>query len=1184
MSIAVQHKVSRISRALLSSLIALIAVPFTSQPASGYSVAVPTKLNMTVRETAGVARNGEVLRSGVPIPRSLNLRGTGALAVVDAAGAAVPAQFEVTARWNAGLADTTAPIQWLMVSFPASVGARGTATYRLVTNGTVANPAPARPLRLTQSGNLITVDTGAAVFRFGGDAGALFEEVALASGTRLALGGSMTARANGAATAHPTTRNIRIEHSGPLSAAVVVHGAYDLAPVGNGGLGSLRRYVFTAGSPTAVVRHAVQWEGNLGCNGCTKTTAGTPNGVRLDQVRDTLSLTVGGTPTVTAVGDFDAAAVSGGVAAGQTAAVRQLLRSARTSPLAFQVNVGGASASGAQADGGVLAASGTAGAVAIALNHMHRYEPQALRLLADGSLAVDVADGSAWLAHHQGLFATMAVSALAANPTRAQLDEEVWAPLNRPLRAWPEAAWFGASDAVDEVPVGPLPASLASYDTLIPSVLDRTLQQTDQLGISGLMTYGLFPRYWGKTGAEGEIDCLGTADPTPAETWDNTFWCTTWTDYHNTASTAPIWAMRSGQVEWLDEIAAPAALRMLHTQIMRCSPTEKWFYCGQAPAGYGGYRLDFNSSHAYSENLQLYYWLTGDSVVVETLQRGGENMRRMMCDTRGPRPVIEPLTGPGGPACGADHVSTTSEFTGRVASQWINLYRFLGHASNDGTFLEDFQSSLARALTQHYVELVSGGSSYGFLGERSVVPGTYIDGPMWMHGFYDTNNLFRLLRDIGDTPIGNPAISPSRAMGAIARTLQDIEPTVIGDGSTNGDWPKNLEYTWAGARIGGSLVAVIANDRPIFTPEKTSVTALFLRSGELSGDAAMRAKGEEMVRFALGAANNEEAPLGKLNGQYLTRLHAAVARLTNGGSAPPPPPDPTVPAAPSGLVASPVSATEIDLAWIDASNDEDAFHVEQLIGGAYQEVRVAAANATGLRVGGLTASTAYSFRVRASNEAGPSGYSNTAAATTQTPPPTGATIAAPTSLTAVAVSTTEIQLNWQDNASNEANFRIEKLVGGVFQQFKMVGPNITAVTVTGLAAGTSYTFRVRAGSPEGVSGYSNNATASTKSLSGKKRLAAPAPLTARAISPTEVELTWNDNSADETDVRIEKLSADTFREIRRVGANQVSARVAGLAPNQTYSFRVRATNGTESSPYSTVVRVTTKPAARRPRR
>ncbi|HWN43617.1 MAG TPA: fibronectin type III domain-containing protein [Thermoanaerobaculia bacterium] len=1076
--------VPSLSRASRTLLFALLALTGPLRPASAaYTVPVPSQLILTVRETAAVARSGEVIRSGVPIPRSLNLRSTGTLAVVDAAGKAVPADFQITARWNAPLTNTVAPIQWLLVTFPASVAANGSATFRVVTDGSVANPAPVRPLRLTQAGDLITVDTGAAVFRFGADPGALFDEVLLDNGTRLIGGSDMTIRSSGGSAGHSTRRKVRIEHSGPLAAVVVVHGAYDLAPVGNGQIGSTRRYVFTAGSPTAVVRHVAQWEGNLnpGCNGCTKTKAGTPNGVRLEQIRNTLAVSLGGTSAaVTAVGDFDAAAVTGNVGAGQTAEVRQLLRSSRTAPHGFRVGVAAASSSGSEADGGVLSASGPSGAVAIGLSRMHRYEPQALRRLSDGSLAVDIADGSVWLAHHQGLFAELAVSALPPNPTRSQLDRVVWAPLNRPLRAWPSAAWFAASDAVDEVPVGALPAALASYDTVVPSVLERTLVQTDVLGLSGLTTFGLFPRYWGHDKSPGEIDCGTSNDPTPSEAWDNKFWCATWTDYHSTSSTAPIWAMRSGEVEWLDEIAVPAALRQLHTQVMRCGPGEKWFYCGQSPAGYGGYRSDFNSSHAYFETLYLYYWLSGDSTVVETLRRGGDNMRRMQCDTRGPKPVVEPLTGPGGPACDADRVSTVSGFTGRVPSQWINAFRFLGLASEDGSFLEDFRSGLARAVTQHYTEARRNGVSYGFLGDRSVTAGTYIAGPVWTQGFYDSNNLFRLLRDSNDAPLGNPALAPSRVLTAVARTLDDLEPTIIGDGTLSGAWPRNIEYSYSGARIGGTLVGVAPNDRTLYMPEKVNVMALFLRMGEMSGNAALRAKGEEMTLIALAAAGGEGVPLGKLQGQYMTRLHAAVARMTNqGGTAPPPPPPPpgTAPAAPGNLQAQGVSPSEIRLTWSDNSSNEASFRVEQSFNGSYREIQVTAANAATVQITGLQPGIAYTFRVRAANAHGNSAYTNVATATTPTAPVPG--LAAPTGLVATAASSTEIRLTWKDNSTTEQSFLIEKISNGVFKQFKMLGSNITSAKITGLTPGIAYTFRVRAVSGSTYSAYTNNAVAIT---------------------------------------------------------------------------------------------------------
>ncbi len=846
--------------------------PQTIAPAASPAPGAPSRIPLTVRETAGIGRTGEVLRSGIPLPRALGLRDPAGLVVVDPSGQPVPAEFRVLARWNAGRDDTAAPVQWLLVAFPATVPARGSAVYTLVTDGSAGkNPLPSHPLRLSREGRQVVVDTGAAVFRLGGRPDALLDEVLLPNGRRLTAGAGLTLRQAGREGGHSTLRDVRVESAGPLSAVVLVDGAYDLPPVGTGGFGSRRRYVFTAGSPTVVVRQAVAWEGDLGEG--LRTKEGKPNGVRIEQARDTLTLDLGGPAAALVVGSREGAPLAG--TAGSEASLRQLLRQQRKEPHRFEMTAGGERRQGERADAGMLAASGPAGAVAVAINHMHRYEPQALRLLADGKLALDLVDGAAWLAHHQGFFATFAVTALPAPPARGDLDRLLWAPLERPLRAWPDAAWFTASEAVDEVPAGPLPKRYAVYDQLIPAVLDKTVKSVDAEGLSGLMTYGLYPRYW-ESDNYAEVDCK--EDPTPGEAWDNPFWCATWTDYHNTTETAAIWAMRSGQVEWLDEIAFPAALRMLHTQILQCGPEAKWFYCGQAPMGYGAYREDFNSSHAYFENLFLYYWLTGDSTVVDLLQRGGDSMRRLFCPDRGPGPVTKPH-GPDGPACAATHPpdGDSATFTGRQPSQWIAAFRFLGLASGDASFLEDYRSGLARALTQHYAELVRDGRRYGFLGDRVVAgPGPHDAGPFWTNGFYDAENLYRWQRDTGDQPLGEPPLVPGEVLTALARTVSDLGPRTAG-GTPDGPWPRLLTYSWSGARIGGALTAVAAKDRELYGPEKLGTVALLVRAGRQSGDPVLSAAGERMIQTILRTYPREVLPLGKIQGQTLTRLHAAVA-------------------------------------------------------------------------------------------------------------------------------------------------------------------------------------------------------------------------------------------------------------------------------------------------------------------
>lgn len=91
------------------------------------------------------------------------------------------------------------------------------------------------------------------------------------------------------------------------------------------------------------------------------------------------------------------------------------------------------------------------------------------------------------------------------------------------------------------------------------------------------------------------------------------------------------------------------------------------------------------------------------------------------------------------------------------------------------------------------------------------------------------------------------------------------------------------------------------------------------------------------------------------------------------------------PTAPSNLVATPTSASRVELTWQDNSNNETEFRVEQKGGPAapsFTDIGSVPANSTGVAVNGLDPSTSYDFRVRARNGSGNSGYSNTASATT----------------------------------------------------------------------------------------------------------------------------------------------------------------------------------------------------------
>jgi hypothetical protein len=97
---------------------------------------------------------------------------------------------------------------------------------------------------------------------------------------------------------------------------------------------------------------------------------------------------------------------------------------------------------------------------------------------------------------------------------------------------------------------------------------------------------------------------------------------------------------------------------------------------------------------------------------------------------------------------------------------------------------------------------------------------------------------------------------------------------------------------------------------------------------------------------------------------------------------------PVAPVAPSDLLAVAASASRIDLAWTDNSADESGFRIERSTdgGATWTQQGAVGAGVTSFAATGLTASTAYQFRVRAYNTAGNSGYSNTASATTSAAP------------------------------------------------------------------------------------------------------------------------------------------------------------------------------------------------------
>jgi fibronectin type 3 domain-containing protein len=273
-----------------------------------------------------------------------------------------------------------------------------------------------------------------------------------------------------------------------------------------------------------------------------------------------------------------------------------------------------------------------------------------------------------------------------------------------------------------------------------------------------------------------------------------------------------------------------------------------------------------------------------------------------------------------------------------------------------------------------------------------------------------------------------------------------------------------------------------------------------------------------------------------------------------------------VPAAPTGLTASPVSASTIDLSWTDNSDDEDGFEIHRSLSSdsAYSLIHTTAADATSYSSGGLSESTTYYYRVYAKNGAGLSGYAQanatTGSASDSTPPST------PANLNATAVSSSQINLSWNVSTDNVGVTGYKVYRGGTY--LKQVAD--TSTSDSGLSPSTTYTYTVSAVDAAGNESSQSASDSATTQAAGSVP-ANPTGLNATPQSSSSISLSWNDNSNDETGFRIYRRpsSSSTYVEIDTTNANVETYTDLGLSASTTYYYRVYAYNGYgESASYT----------------
>jgi hypothetical protein len=295
----------------------------------------------------------------------------------------------------------------------------------------------------------------------------------------------------------------------------------------------------------------------------------------------------------------------------------------------------------------------------------------------------------------------------------------------------------------------------------------------------------------------------------------------------------------------------------------------------------------------------------------------------------------------------------------------------------------------------------------------------------------------------------------------------------------------------------------------------------------------------------------------------------------------------TIVAAPSTpTLSSPANgatsvSTSPTLDW-NASSGATSYQLQVSTNSSFSStvVNLTGITGTSYNVTGLNNNTLYYWHVNATNAGGTSMYSTSWSFTTSAgggnPPPTPTLSSPANGTTSVSTSPT---LNW--NASSGAtSYQLQVSTNPSFSTTIVNQSGITGTSygVTGLTDSTTYYWRVNATNPGGTSVYSISWSFTTSEGSGNPP-AAPtlaSPLNgATGISPSPT-FTWNASSgATSYQLQVSRSSSFSTIDISQSGITGTSYGVAGLADGTTYYWRMNATNGASTSPYSDIWSLTT---------
>ena len=273
-------------------------------------------------------------------------------------------------------------------------------------------------------------------------------------------------------------------------------------------------------------------------------------------------------------------------------------------------------------------------------------------------------------------------------------------------------------------------------------------------------------------------------------------------------------------------------------------------------------------------------------------------------------------------------------------------------------------------------------------------------------------------------------------------------------------------------------------------------------------------------------------------------------------------------------VASNINCASFDANW-GASIGATAYYLDVSTSASFSTFvsgynNLNTGNVTTYSLTGLTATTTYYYRIRASNGCSTSTNSNTIMVNTN---PT------PVAWAASNVTCTSFDANW-GLVSGATTYFLDIATDALFSTFlsgynNLNTGNVGTYNITGLSANTSYYYRIRVNTSCGTSINSNTITVNTAAPS------VPVAIAASNTTCISFDANWN-LSTGATNYFIDVATDVAFTALvsgyNNLNVNNVTTyTITGLNPNTVYYYRVRASNSCTTSSNSNTITVNTNP-------